>query len=312
MVSEELYERICQEKLNQIKKRINGRKLYIYSAGVGGRIFSKVLNNDGISFEGFIDRNANKLCKVDDHKVFDLKEISCKNIYIVVALREYDSEAIESLRRIGLADNDLYVLAAGININKEDIVYRGCRIGRYTYGYEGLLEYAPLAESIGRYCSINVSAKIVNNHSLDCVTTHPFLDHPAFMDWEEYIEREILNRKYGKHINNSIYEDSKIRNNQPVIIGNDVWIGANVIILPGVRIGDGAILAAGAIITKDVKPYQIVAGNPAKQIRMRFDDETIRKLLKIEWWKWEHDKIEKNIELMYDPIKFADKFTSLR
>lgn len=308
MVSEELFEKICLKKINTIHRMRKDKRLFIYSAGVGGRIFAKILNAKGINYEGFIDKNANKLQNVDKHKVFDINEISTQGNFIVVALREYDSDAVESIRKKGFSDNDFYVIAAGIGFNKVDILYKGCKIGRYTYGYEGLLEYAPLAESIGRYCSINTSAKIVNNHSLDCVTTHPFLDHPAFLDWEQYLESIKIIEKYGKYQNNSLFENSKIRNNPSVVIGNDVWIGANVVILPGVKIGDGAVLAAGSIITKDVKPYQIVAGNPAKQIRMRFDDDIIKKLLDIKWWEWEHHVIESNIELLFDPKLFVDKY----
>lgn len=199
-------------------------------------------------------------------------------------------------------------MAAGLNVNFQDIVYKGCKIGRYTYGYEGLLEYYPMAESIGRYCSINETAKIMNNHSLDCVTTHPFLDHPAFCEWDDYKERDILIKKYGRHTTNSSYENSQIRDNKPVRIGNDVWIGANVIILPGVTIADGAVLAAGAIVTKDVGAYQIVGGNPAKPIRARFKEEIIRKMLNIKWWEWDHSEIERNIELFFDPEGFVNQF----
>ena len=89
-----------------------------------------------------------------------------------------------------------------------------------------------------------------------------------------------------------------------VIIGNDVWIGANVIILPGVNIGHGAVIAAGAVVTKDVEPYAIVGGVPAKLIKYRFNAEERQKLLSIAWWNWSLDKIEKNIELFYQPQVF--------
>ena len=80
------------------------------------------------------------------------------------------------------------------------------------------------------------------------------------------------------------------------VIGNDVWIGYNAITMPGVQIGDGAIIASGSIVTKDVAPYSIVGGNPAKLIRKRFDDETISKLVRLAWWDWPLDKITKHAE----------------
>ena len=83
------------------------------------------------------------------------------------------------------------------------------------------------------------------------------------------------------------------------IIGNDVWIGLNVIIMRGVVIGDGAVVAAGSIVTSNVEPYSIVAGIPAKHIRFRFSDYQIRKLKEIKWWDWEENKIKENVELFY-------------
>lgn len=84
-------------------------------------------------------------------------------------------------------------------------------------------------------------------------------------------------------------------NHEKLIIGNDVWIGYNAIILSGVKIGDGAIVATGAVVTKDVKPYEIVGGIPAKVIRKRFSDEVIIKLQKMKWWNWSVDKIKRNL-----------------
>lgn len=82
------------------------------------------------------------------------------------------------------------------------------------------------------------------------------------------------------------------------IVGNDVWIGHEALIMPGVTIGDGAIIASRSVVTKDVPPYTIVGGNPAKIIRQRFDDETIKCLLQIKWWDWPVDVINKNISVI--------------
>ena len=82
------------------------------------------------------------------------------------------------------------------------------------------------------------------------------------------------------------------------VIGNDVWIGQNVTFLPGVHVGDGAIIGANSVVAKDVLPYHIVGGNPAKTIRKRFDDETIELLLKLRWWDWPAEKITKNLNVL--------------
>ena len=79
-------------------------------------------------------------------------------------------------------------------------------------------------------------------------------------------------------------------------IGNDVWIGFNSTIMPGIKIGDGAIIATNSTVTKNVEPYTIVGGNPAKEIKKRFTKEQIEKLLEIKWWNWEIEKITKNVE----------------
>ncbi len=308
MLAAEKYRDFLNYKVLSIISKINDRKLYIYGAGIGGKIAAEVFRDRNIEFEAFVDRRFNTLTQYENHPVISLSEVSPSTAYIVISLRGYDAEAVEEIRRAGFKDDDFYVVAAGSDINREDIDYKGCRVGRYTYGYEKLLESYPMAKSIGRYCSINGTARIMNNHSLDCVTTHPFLDYPFYMDWDAYLERKKLLEKYGKHRNNSGFEDSPIRDNEPVVIGNDVWIGANVVILPGVTIGDGAVIAAGAIVTKDVPPYSIVGGNPAKEIRKRFDDETIGNLLQIKWWEWEHSFIEENIELFFQPKKLVERY----
>jgi len=85
-------------------------------------------------------------------------------------------------------------------------------------------------------------------------------------------------------------------NRGDIVIGNDVWIGYEAVILSGVTIGDGAIIGTRAVVTKDVPSYTIVGGVPAKPIRKRFDEETIQKLEEIRWWDWEEERIKKNIQ----------------
>ena len=91
-------------------------------------------------------------------------------------------------------------------------------------------------------------------------------------------------------------------------IGNDVWIGTNVFLLAGVKIGDGAIIGAGAIVTHDVEPYAVVGGVPAKVIRYRYPKWMIESFMRIQWWDWSLEKIEENIELFYQPELFCKTF----
>lgn len=99
--------------------------------------------------------------------------------------------------------------------------------------------------------------------------------------------------------------------NGDVIIANDVWVGENTKIMSGVTINNGAVVANNSHVVKDVEPYSIVGGNPARHIKFRFDEETIKKLLRIKWWNWDDEKIQENVNLLVDreQIKtFVDKF----
>lgn len=133
---------------------------------------------------------------------------------------------------------------------------------------------------IGRFCSVACGVKFVftsANHTLRSLSTYTF---PIFFE------------EWGLDVKNI----TKAWDNKGnIIVGNDVWIGYGAVILSGVTVGDGAIIGARAVVTKDVPPYTIVGGVPARQIRKRFDDETIKKLLTLQWWNWDYEKIRKNI-----------------
>ena len=165
--------------------------------------------------------------------------------------------------------------------------YRGTLIGRYTYGFEYLL--SDHIESIGSFCSIaNGSCIVPNDHRLDWVTSSPIVSLQEF----GFRDNDIMDT----------YCDVKSRK---ITIGNDVWIGANCIIFEGVRIGDGAVIAAGSVVRKNVPPYAVIVGVD-KILKYRFNKNEIDNLLKIKWWNWDDDKISANIDLM----KHVDKFIS--
>ncbi|MGN7726627.1 CatB-related O-acetyltransferase [Luteimonas sp. 22616] len=137
-------------------------------------------------------------------------------------------------------------------------------------------------KSIGRYSSIGPNVIIgETDHPTDWLTTSP-LPHSA--TWrEKYFQ--LPGSAYSEPLSDAA--KSRLPAQTPVVIGNDVWIGANVVIRCGVTIGDGAICAAGSIVTKDVPPYAIVGGVPAKLIRMRFDEELVGRLLHAQWWNYD-------------------------
>jgi acetyltransferase-like isoleucine patch superfamily enzyme len=152
-------------------------------------------------------------------------------------------------------------------------------IGRWSYGSPEILTWDEGAMlRIGAFCSIanGVSIMLGGEHRPDWVTTYPFS-----VLW-------VHGRAFAGH------PVSK----GDVSIGNDVWIGREALILSGVRIGDGAVIGARAVVAGDVEPYAIVAGNPARVIRYRFSPSVISRLLGLCWWNWADDKIERLLPLM--------------
>lgn len=133
---------------------------------------------------------------------------------------------------------------------------------------------------IGKFCSIACGAKFIfnsANHTLSSLSTYPF---PIFFE------------EWGLDVKNI----TKAWDNKgDIVIGNDVWIGYEAVIMAGVHIGDGAVIASRAVVTKDVPPYTIVGGTPAKEIRKRFDENTIVQLQKLQWWDWSIEKISECI-----------------
>ena len=153
--------------------------------------------------------------------------------------------------------------------------------GKYTYGKANIHSWGNDTLTVGNFCSIaeNLNVFLGGNHRMDWVTTYPF----------GHINQHIFNKFDGRG-----HPSSKGN----VVIGNDVWIGANVTIMSGITIGDGAVIANSSHVIKNVEPYSLVGGNPAKLIRYRFTKEQIDKLLKIKWWDWEDEKINKYAPLL--------------
>lgn len=156
-------------------------------------------------------------------------------------------------------------------------------IGKYSYGTP-MIRF-PNKQSkltIGNFCSIgqDVIIYLGGEHKTDYVTTYPF----------GYLHKNIfkLDREYDKFTKGD------------VVIGNDVWIADNVTIMSGISIGDGAVIANSSHVVKDVQPYSIVGGNPARLIKYRFSEDQIRSLLEIKWWYWDDAKINECVGLLHD------------
>ena len=170
-------------------------------------------------------------------------------------------------------------------------------IGAFSYfgHFEVLEDYAsyiapylfPLSPEklkIGKFCQIAHGVRFITssaNHNMNGFSTFPFNN---FMMTPNTTKEEI----------EAMFQIPGKKGD--TVIGNDVWLGMEAIIMPGVAIGDGAIIGARSVVVKDVEPYSIVGGNPAKTIKKRFSDKTIKTLLDLKWWDWEVEKIEQNLD----------------
>jgi virginiamycin A acetyltransferase len=167
-------------------------------------------------------------------------------------------------------------------------------IGDYTYyddpgGSEDfekhvLYHYPFLGDKliIGKFCAIARGTKFLMNgafHKMTGISTYPF-------------------SLFGQGWEAVTPGNNELPFKGDTVIGNDVWIGYDSVIMPGIKIGDGAIIATRSLVTHDVQPYNIVAGNPARIVRQRFHDATIAELLAIHWWDWDIEKITRNLKLI--------------
>lgn len=170
------------------------------------------------------------------------------------------------------------------NIIVGDYTYYDDPEGAENFEWNILYHYPFIGDKliIGKYCSIAREVKFIMNganHNMSGLSSYPFEIFPG--GWQEQLKGSV----------NYPYKGD-------TVVGNDVWIGYASMIMPGIHIGDGAIIASGSVVTSDVAPYSIVGGNPARVIRQRFSDEDIRALLEIKWWDWDASKLTRYLPLL--------------
>jgi len=160
--------------------------------------------------------------------------------------------------------------------------YHHIEVGMYSYGGCFDLDCITWYVKIGRYCSFAAGACVFNrNHPLNLKSTHPFFYSSMF----GYVRKEAVPMR-------------------ELIIGNDVWIGRNAMILPSVSsIGDGAVIGAGAVVTKDVPDFAVLAGNPARIIKYRFSPEVIEKIKRSQWWNKDIEELKENLDWFSEAVK---------
>lgn len=182
---------------------------------------------------------------------------------------------------------------------KNVITAPNIQIGDYTYyddpvdptGFEQnnvLFNYPEFGDRliIGKFCSIAAGTKFIMgpaNHRLSSVTTYPF-----------HVFGGLWSQRTPDHLSQLPFKGD-------TVIGNDVWLGRQCVVMPGVKIGDGALVAAYSVVTRDVAPYSVVGGNPARLIRKRFGEELIALLLRLRWWDLPPDALAEILPLLCDP-----------
>ncbi len=188
-------------------------------------------------------------------------EIMLKKILINLFPKNFKNENVK-INKLAYVTNT--------NFSGNNYVDRFCRIRNSSFGSYSYIGYNSDINNvqIGNYCSISSDVKIgLNSHPIHLFSTSPIFYSDT--------------NPFGKKINKISYDDSP----KITVIKNDVWIGTNVIIMEGISIGNGSIIAAGSVVTKDIGEYEIVGGIPAKIIKKRFDKETIKKLSDSKWWE---------------------------
>lgn len=214
-----------------------------------------------------------------DYKISVCDKIYCFLIRIIIGTNKIPKCILKRSKKYGRIDT-----LGRYYFDK----YSGIPVGKYTYGYEHL--YRDSVKKIRAFCSIAEGQLLVaNDHRLDWITTSPIAALKEF----SFVEKNYMNNYISA-------------SDREIIIGNDVWIGARCIIFEGVTIGDGAVVAAGSVITKDVPPYAVIGG-VNRILKYRFSKDIIEKLLKIQWWNWDDEKIRENVVLMQDVEAFIVK-----
>ena len=272
------------------------RKFILYPFGINGTYVKLFLNKRfGIQECYILD---NKLCKLNPNvKDIDFLGTLPAGEYTVLLTHSHASindEITSSVRRY--VSEDCIVDIFGTQYEDLHKVYTKC--GKYS---AGPLCNHWLVERVGAFSSFAEGCDVVLNHTVEYISTHGFL----------YASQETIpflpDSMVGKPGDAWYFPDIKPRYGAHkagrITIGNDVWLGKNVIITNGANIGDGVIAGAGAVITKDVPDYAIVGGVPAKLIRWRYTKEQVEKLKEIAWWDWPDEKIKIYYEDFYLPIE---------
>lgn len=295
------------------------RNFIIFPFGDVGAEVKAILNHTyGIQEKLIID---NHLCRYNKNikPIEVLEEIDCSKYCVILASmrmsiyaklrasieKYFDASHILELRcnKAGQVEK-FRAVAVNMGGGVETTV------GKYSYGPLIPQGYSELIESIGNFCSFAIGCAVVPNHPMEYITTHPII-----YSCSPNVERPQI-AKYdemgGRRVFTGISPRGYVKKSARSRIGNDVWLGRNVIVCNGANIGNGVIAAAGAVIVDDVPDYAVVAGVPARIIRYRYNPEQIKALNRIAWWDWTDDAIRERYDDFYLPAdEFIEKYDIL-
>lgn len=267
----------------EIYDYIKDKSIIIFGCGLGGKYIYSILKNLDLNPSMFYDNNfKEKYCL--GKQVRKPMEIDINDNQVILIANNNYTEIVMQLNKLGYVEGKTIFNALKQSENST------FKVGKYTYGWKQFLEQDCSVEYIGSFTSIGPNCTIASfNHPLNMVSTHPafYLKNRGFIEEDDYNITNNIRKNY---------------------IGNDVWIGADVTILPGIRINNGAVIGAGSVVTKDVPSYAIVVGVPAKVTRYRVDEHERKRLNEIAWWNWDDDKIKKNMQLFRDVQLFINSF----
>ncbi|MBB4823641.1 acetyltransferase-like isoleucine patch superfamily enzyme [Sporosarcina luteola] len=294
----------------RIAKYAHDKKIIVFGTGIGSLNTIIAVNIYGLEISYFVDNDSEKWKTVYfNKKVMPPNYLYNENqdeIFILIA-SSYHEEISHQLNGYGLLEKKNYIKTFRYNEYENEgremtEIINGVEVGKFSYGVRKHCLYGGVLKKVGAFCSINDNVVIGEmNHPTNWITTHPI----AYLPKNHLVGKEGVAGFLEESETVSLYE---FGNNGDIIIGNDVWIGTNVVILPSVTIGNGAIIAAGAVVTKDVPDYAVVGGVPARIIKYRFTDEQIEILNTVCWWDWENEKIIQDINLIRNPEQFFREF----
>lgn len=293
--------------INSIKKLIEEKismeykKYVIYPFGYVGSITKQILTECyGIDDIIVIDEKLS-LFNINIKNYNYLDNIDCKE-YAVIITAINDEKVLDDIShnvKVYFRDEQIgcvkkYLMQSKINT----------KVGKHSYGPLCNDEFV---EKVGAFCSFASGSCCLPNHPTDYISTHPFTyyDHNV----NKFIKYDYELYKFENWWIPNIAPKGYVNKSNLTTIGNDVWIGANVLITNGSDIGNGVIVGAGTVITKDVPDYAVVVGNPARIIKYRYTEDEINELNKIQWWNWDDELIEERYDDFFIPIdRFIEKY----